>query len=103
PLGNFTLPHLVQLATAAFEVGSRGQDLFKSEPKRRPIPHLEILLSEQNPTAELQSAVTVGQAIAEGVNLARRLVNLPAEAMYPESFAVEARAIAEASGLAFQV
>jgi len=99
PLGNFTLPHLVQLATAAFEVGSRGQDLFKSEPKRRPIPHLEILVGELHPPAELLSAVTVGQALAEGVNLARRLVNLPAEALYPESFAAEARAVAESCGL----
>lgn len=102
-LGKFPLTQLVQLATAAFDIGSQGQDLLKSERKRHPINQFEILAPTNGNPAELSAAADEGQILGEAVNLARKLVNLPADAIYPESFANQAVELASGLGVHCEV
>lgn len=102
-VGNLTLAQMVSLATTAFEVGSVGQDLFRSERKRFPIPHLDIAIPTDSQNVEITSATQQGLVLGEAVNLCRRLVNLPAEDLYPESFALEAITAANPLGLKVEV
>ena len=77
-------------------VGSAGQDLYRKE-KKRHAPG-KILVAGDH-----VKSVAHGKAIGEAMNLARRLVNEPPHAMYPETFAVEAQRVAEESGLTCEV
>lgn len=73
-------------------VGCVGQDLYRAEKKL--IPFTELHWSGAS-----ASAVQNGWIQAEGVNLARLLVNEPAGEVFPESFAVRAGQIAREVGL----
>jgi len=75
--------------------GSVGPDLYKREKKRFPF---EQIVWHGSDAAAVERGIVLGEA----VNLARRLVNEPADAMYPESFVAEASAIAKAAGLKFE-
>lgn len=93
--GRWTNEQLEQ-AVAGAAVGMVGQDLYRSEKKQHPIAA----------TVWLGAAVEVttrGALIADGVNLARRLVNLPADDLYPETFAEEAATIAGRVGLEIEI
>jgi leucyl aminopeptidase len=83
---------LVESAICGALVGCHGQDLYRAEKKL--IPFEELLWSSA-------SAESVQNAwiLAEGINLARRLVNEPASEIYPESFAITARRVAKEVGL----
>ena len=94
---------LTQLAMTAFEIGSEGQDLFRAEKKRHPIEELIVLSPTDANPAELAAAATTGHILGEAVNLARRLVNLPAEEIYPESFALKAVELASGAGIHCEV
>ena len=94
---------LVQLAVTAFELGCEGQDLFRAEKKRHPLEELVLLVPADANSAELNAAAATGQILGESVNLARRLVNLPAEDIYPESFANQAVALASGAGIHCEV
>jgi len=87
---------LVESAVAGAIVGAQGQDLYRKEKKLH--PPAELLWAGEDETA-----MTNGQAIGEGVNLARRLVNEPAEAIYPESFAEVATDMGRETGLTVDV
>ncbi len=77
-------------------VGSTGQDLYRAEKKRHPFGTL--LWSTVN-----QAALESGRVIGEAVNLARTLVNSPAEDIYPETFAAKATEVAKGCGLGIEV
>ena len=69
---------LAEQAVAGGAVGMIGQDLYRAERRRTPF----------GATAWVGLAPTFvasGTAIADGVNLARRLVNTPPDDLYPES------------------
>ena len=61
-------------------VGSQGQDLYREEKDLHPFTEIIWQTSESR-------AVQRGQVIAESVNLTRRLVNEPADVIYPQTFA----------------
>ena len=93
--GRWTNEQLEQ-AVAGAAVGMVGQDLYRAEKKQHPFAT----------TIWLEAAVEVvgrGALIADGVNLARRLVNLPPDDLYPETFAEEAATIAGRAGLEIEI
>ncbi len=77
-------------------VGCQGQDLYRADKSRFPF---QKLLWAGGSDAALAS----GQILADAVNLTRRLVNEPADVIYPETFAAEAARVAKACGLHFEI
>ena len=95
PDPSWNTPWLEQ-AVAGAAVGMVGQDLYRAEPKRTRFG------VTQWPGAD-SAAVARGAILADGVNLARRLVNASPDHMYPESFAEEAAAVAGRTGLEIEI
>ena len=85
-----------EAAVAGAIVGSSGPDLYRKEKKR--IAPESLLWSEVS-----ADVCKSGQAIGDSVNLTRRLVNMPAGHLYPESFAAEALGVAESTGLGIEI
>ncbi len=92
---SWTTPWIEQ-AVAGAAVGMVGQDLYRAEPKRTRFGTTLWVGADAE-------AVARGAIIAEGVNLARRLVNASPDHMYPESFAEEAAAVAGRTGLEIEI
>lgn len=92
----------VQTLATAFLVGSVGQDLYKSERKRFAFEEVELLL-ESATDETLLAAARRGTIVGEAINLARELVNLPADVIYPASFAERAAQLAKQHGLGCDV
>ena len=86
----------VEQAVAGAAVGMVGQDLYRSEPKR-------IRFGTTIWLAAPVEAVEHGAIIADGVNLARRLVNMSPDHLYPQSFADECATIAGRTGLDIEI
>ncbi|MGQ0635534.1 MAG: leucyl aminopeptidase [Planctomycetaceae bacterium] len=97
--GGFSLSQRVQIVTTAIQVGSVGQDLYRAEKKRFPLVQLDLLLEPGVDAAEPAAAAARGTIVADAINLARELVNLPAKVIYPASFAERARQLAEQHGV----
>jgi leucyl aminopeptidase len=77
-------------------VGCQGQDLYKKQKKTFPIDKLLLVNGDAQ-------AMRRGEIIGEAVNLTRRLVNLPANEIYPETFAEECSRQAKAHSFAIEV
>ena len=77
-------------------VGCIGQDIFKR--KKKITPFEKVLWCTENETA-----VERGQILGDSVNLTRRLVNLPADDIYPETFATECEIIGQQAGFDVEV
>ena len=93
--GNWSNDQLEQ-AVAGATMGTSGQDLYRSEKQQIPFEK----------TVWLQAPVEVvqrGHIIGDGITLARRLVNMPADDLYPETFAEEAATIAGRVGLEIEI
>lgn len=87
---------VAEAAVTGAVIATQGQDLYRDEKKR----HAPQTVSWVNwPDAALES----GRIIGECVNLARHLVNLPAQDLYPESFAQAARSESERHGFDIEV
>ena len=86
----------VEQAVAGAAVGMVGQDIYRAERKRTRFG-TTIWLSAP------VEAVDRGVLIADGVNLARRLVNMAPDDIYPQSFADECAAIAGRTGLDIEI
>ena len=89
-------PERNELVVAAAIVGCEGQDLYRAERKR--FAFGELVFSGID-----AESVERGRVLGESVNLARRLVNEPAQEIYPESFAAKAREVAQSCGLEIEV
>jgi leucyl aminopeptidase len=87
---------LAESAVVGSAVGCHGAGLYQAEPTRIPP---QVIEWTQVPPA----AVSSGASIAEGVNLARRLVNEPPSVIYPESLAQVARQTAAEAGMDVEV
>jgi len=85
-----------EAAVAGAIVGSVGQDIYRAEKKR-----IEpAAIDWANYSTEVCQRGTI---IGESVNLSRKLVNLPPQDIYPESFAKEAAKVAQAEGLGIEI
>ncbi|HEY1785215.1 MAG TPA: leucyl aminopeptidase [Pirellulales bacterium] len=87
---------LVESGVAGVIAGSQGQDLYRAEKKR--FPFTTLLWA-----GKLPAAVATGQILGDSINLTRRLVNEPADVMYPESFAARAAEIARHCDLEIEI
>ena len=87
---------VLSAAIAGSLLGCRGQDLYRSEPNRF-APETLLWASAS------ESALNVGRILGESVNLTRRLVNEPADVIYPESFAAQAEAVASEFGIEAEI
>ena len=86
----------VEQAVAGAAVGMVGQDFYRAEPKRTRFG-TTIWVSAPVETVER------GTVIADGVNLARRLVNMAPDDIYPQSFSEECATIAGRTGLDIEI
>jgi leucyl aminopeptidase len=86
----------VEQAVAGAAVGMVGQDLYRREPRRT---RFGTTLWVSAPV----EAVERGATIADGVNLARRLVNTSPDDIYPQTFADECAAVAGRTGLEIEI
>jgi leucyl aminopeptidase len=81
---------------AGAAVGMVGQDLYRAEKKRTRFGSTVWLVAPPE-------AVARGVVIGEGVNLARRLVNMPPDDLYPQTFSEEAAAVAGRTGMEIEI
>ncbi len=86
----------LEQAVAGAAVGMVGQDLYRAEPKRTRFGTTLWIGADPG-------AVARGTTLADGINLARRLVNASPDHLYPESFAEEAAAVAGRTGLEIEI
>ncbi|MBI1347856.1 leucyl aminopeptidase [bacterium] len=98
------LEPLAVIRSAAFgaQVGSQGQDLYKTERNRHPLAELQIVLPEV-PTDAEQAALDEGVILGEAVNLTRELVNRPPAEITPVAFAARAEQVAKTHGLSCEI
>ncbi|MEM6730263.1 MAG: leucyl aminopeptidase, partial [Myxococcota bacterium] len=106
------LPKTGEELAATMELIGRGGalgtyrfDQFLSEKGRKPsVTKLHVNLGENgNSSAAHKNALKRGETVAEGVSVARDLVNLPAEDLYPESYAKRAQAEGKKHGFTVKV
>ena len=86
----------VEQAVAGAAVGMVGQDLYRADRRRTRFGATVWTGASPEP-------VRNGGLIAEGVNLARRLVNTAPDDLYPQSFADEAAAVAGRTGMEVEI
>jgi leucyl aminopeptidase len=89
-------PSVLGAAVAGSVTGGIGQDLFKAEPALTPA---ETILWHGVAEASLQN----GKVVGESMTLVKRLVNLPPNYLYPESFASESIAVGAEAGFQVEV
>ena len=77
-------------------VGCVGQDLYREKKKLNPPANI-IWVTEDS------DAVTRGEILGRAVNFTRYLVNEPAGALFPESFANHCESMGKKSGLAVEI
>lgn len=87
---------LMANAIAGASSGCVGQDLFREERNLQPMDAMDWLLVSAD-------VLERGRIVGDGILLARELVNLPANYVYPESFALRAAEAAIASGLELEI
>ena len=68
----------------------------KKEPPKRPLNKLTLAFAERSAAAEAEHGLRDGQAIAHGMDLARRLGNLPGNICTPHFLAEQARELGKA-------
>ncbi|MEE3372864.1 MAG: leucyl aminopeptidase [Planctomycetota bacterium] len=95
-LGNALSPELLADAICGALTGCVGQDVLRSKPRLHSPG--EVLWWGVD-----EGAVQPGVILADSVNFTRRLVNLPAGEIYPESFVEQVKAIAPDAGLDVEV
>ena len=86
----------MEQAVAGAMSGMIGQDLYRSKKKQVPFGKMIWISGKKD-------AVHNGSLLGDGVNLARHLVNLAPDDLYPESFAEHARAAASKTGMEIEV
>lgn len=98
-LSEIGLAQRVQLAAIAMQVGCLGQGLYKTEKKRFEFERVDLVVEPGTKPRELKPALERGRVLGEAINLARTLVNEPAQEIFPESFANLAKELAVEHGL----
>ncbi len=87
---------LAEAAVCGAMAGCQGQDLYRAEKKLSPFEQISWAGTDAKVLAS-------GQVLGEAVALTRRLVNEPANVIFPESFADAATEVAKRCGLEIEV
>src|SRR4029077_21221437 len=77
-------------------VGCTGQNLYRADKSRHPFEKLFW-------SGGSETAIASGRILGDSINLTRRLVNEPADVIYPETFAKRAAEVAAQNGLQIEV
>ena len=94
---------LAQQAVTGLVIAGMGQDLYKTEKKRHPIGGVTLFAPSEAVLGELEAGAERGRVLGEAVNLARQLVNMPADLIYPETVAKRATELAAQYGMTCEV
>ena len=97
------LRRAVREAAVAAALAGEGPGLYQAEPKRFPLATITAVLGDTADVQPAEESLERGLKIGAAVNLARELVNRPAEDVYPESVAERAAAFAADCGLGCEV
>ena len=97
------LRRAVREAVCAAVVAGAGPGLYKAEPDRCPLTSLTLALSDTADVQPAEEAAQQGLTLGAAVNLARELVDRPAEDVFPESVADRAAAFAADAGLGCEI
>jgi leucyl aminopeptidase len=89
-------PRHTEQAVAGAAMGMVGQDLHRTDKKR-------TRFGSTIWVGASSEALATGMVIADGVSLARRLVNSPPDDLYPETFAEAAAAVAGRTGMEIEI
>ncbi|PSB12825.1 leucyl aminopeptidase [Pleurocapsa sp. CCALA 161] len=100
PLGSASAPDVAQAMTEAIILALHEDNRFKSEPESKK-PKLETV--ELIGLAGQDEAISRGSTIADGVILARELVNAPANEVTPVTMAQTAQQLATDYGLEIKI
>ncbi|MEM8673059.1 MAG: leucyl aminopeptidase [Cyanobacteria bacterium P01_G01_bin.67] len=100
PLGSESPANVAQAITEAVMLALHEDNRFKSEPESKE-PKLETI--ELIGLAGQEQAISKGETIADGVILARELVNAPANEVTPVTMAETAQQLATDYGLAIKI
>ena len=100
PLGAVSTVGFIASAAATGQIGSLGQDLFRTERSRHPFTSLTLITAN---TPEAEAAIELGRIIGQAINLTRDLVNRPPQEITPLGFAKRAEAVAQEFGLRFEM
>lgn len=87
---------LTEASICGAMAGCEGQDLYRAERKLFPLERISWAGTDQ-------ATIAAGESLGSAVSLTRRLVNEPANKIYPESFADVATNMAKESGLEIEV
>lgn len=85
-----------EAAVAGALVAAHGQDLYRAKKKRFPPNAFDW-------AGFTDDACFRGKVLGESINLTRRLVNTPAQDMYPQSFAEEAQRVADDTDVSVEI
>ncbi|MFQ5847731.1 MAG: leucyl aminopeptidase [Candidatus Methylomirabilales bacterium] len=75
----------------------------KKDEDHQAVREFSLLLRDRKQVADVRASSTTGQIVARAVNLARDLVNEPANTLTPQGLAGQAQAVAKAGKLACQI
>lgn len=100
-IGTVSPAQFATAAATAGQIGSQGQDLFRTERNRFPFASLTLIAGKS--ADGMDQAVERGRILGEAVNLTRELINRPPQEITPVGFAERATAVAAEFGLACEV
>ncbi|MBM4074639.1 MAG: peptidase M17, partial [Planctomycetes bacterium] len=92
-IGGVSPTQFAEASVIAAQIGSQGQDLFRTERNRFSFASASVVASS-GMSAELDDAIERGRILGEAINLTRELVNRPADEVTPIAFADRAAAMA---------
>ena len=85
------------------QIGTYTFDRYKSSAKLEKFPNRAVLGVAKADATAVKNALRRVEIVTKAINTARDLINEPAQAIYPETLAQAAKALAEEHGLGFEV
>ncbi|CAM5783126.1 MULTISPECIES: leucyl aminopeptidase [Brevibacillus] len=103
--GSLELDRLAQAMTEAFGLASYHYEGYRQKPKREaePLSTVQLLVGSDEEAATAMVGVMRGEALAQGTNLARTLVNEPGNYLTPTALKDAVVAVAERYGMEYEV
>jgi len=103
--GDLTAARLAQAAAEAFFLATYQYEGYGEKPKREEpvVEQVRLLVGSDEAMAEAAIGVKRGEALAEGTNLARTLVNEPGNYLTPRALKDAMVAVAERYGMSWEV
>lgn len=102
--GGLGVKEAAQAVTEGALLGLYRFDRYKkTDEDYKAVQELSLLLRDKEQVTEVRSAAATGRIIADAVNLARDLVNEPANSLTPQDLAARARAVAKVQKLTCRI